>query len=244
VFGGGKTAYRYIRQESWADVVAQKGKVSSVLCTARDNGRPEAISTAIQDWQEGDRALLLHNYGGIGGNNKEPAAATPIFFGHFAFGRADVVRDPLADELRFDIRYYQVYAHNIDGLIAGTLHWSRYQGDRQMGWLGTRPTCDIAVKLDCFTNSYAFEGELRSPLSRMEAYLQAMTARYRIGDGTGGTYVGPSNNCSQDSNQALFASIQYTAENIREKAPNCRTGQPKIQKMANDSGNSLPWIKP
>jgi predicted Abi (CAAX) family protease len=31
--------------------------------------------------------------------------------------------------------------------------------------------------------------------------------------------VGPSNNCSQDSNQALFASIQYTAENIREKAP-------------------------
>jgi len=219
VFGGGKTAYRYIRQESWANVVAQKGKVSSVLCTAQDNGRPEAISAAIQDWQEGDQALLLHNYGGIGGNNKEPAAATPIFFGHFAFGRADVVRDPLADELRFDIRYYQVYAHNIDGLIAGTLHWSRYQGDRQMGWLGTRPTCDIAVKLDCFTNSYTFEGELRSPLSRMEAYLQAMTARYRIGDGTGGTYVGPSNNCSQDSNQALFASIQYTAENIREKAP-------------------------
>ena len=217
VFGGGERAYRYIRKESWANVVAQKGKVSSVLCTARDNERPEAISDAIQDWREGDRALLLHNYGGIGGNNKEPAAATPIFFGHFAFGRADVVRDPLADELRFDIRYYQVYAHNIDGLIAGTLHWSRYQGDRQMGWLGTRPTCDIVVKLDCFTNRYDFEGELRSPLSRMEAYLQAMTARYRIGDGTGGTYVGPSNNCSQDSNQALFASIQYTAQNIREK---------------------------
>ena len=222
VFGGGKTAYRYIRQESWANVVAQKGKVTSVLCTAQDNGRPEAISAAIQDWQEGDQALLLHNYGGIGGKNKEPAAATPIFFGHFAFGRADVVRDPLADELRFDIRYYQVYAHNVDGLIAGTLHWSRYQGDRQMGWLGTRPTCDIAVKLDCFTDNYDFDGELRSPLTRMEAYLQAMTARYRIGDGTGGTFVGPSNNCSQDSNQALFASIQYTAEHIRDQETQLR----------------------
>lgn len=219
VFGGSKSAYRYIRKESWANVVAQKGRVSSVLCTAWDNRHPTAITDAIQDWQEGDRALLLHNYGGIGGNQKEPAAATPIFFGHFSFGRADVVRDPLADELRFDIRYYQVYAHNIDGLIAGTLHWSRYQGDRQMGWLGTRPTCDIAIKLDCFTGSYSFEGDLRSPLSRMEAYLQAMTARYRIGDGTGGTFVGPSNNCSQDSNQALFASIQYTAQNIRDKAP-------------------------
>jgi predicted Abi (CAAX) family protease len=44
----------------------------------------------------------------------------------------------------------------------------------------------------------------------MLAQLQVMTARYRIGDGTGGTYVGPANNCAQDSNQALFASIQDT----------------------------------
>lgn len=216
VFGGAKAAYRYIRKESWADGVAQKGKVSSVLCSPRDNGRPEAISGAIGDWHEGDRTLLLHNYGGIGGEKKEPAAATPIFFGHFAFGRADVIRDPLADELRFDIRYYQVYAHNIDGLIAGTIHWSRYQGDRQMGWLGNRPSCDIAVKLDCFTGNYDFDGDWRSPLSRMEAYLQAMTARYRVGDGTGGTFVGPSNNCSQDSNQALFASIQFMGSSIRD----------------------------
>ena len=216
VFGGAKAAYRYIRNESWADVAAQKGKISSVLCTARDNGRPEAIAAAIDDWKIGDRALLLHNYGGIGGQQAEPAAATPIFFGHFAYGRADVIHDPLADELRFDLRYYQVYAHNTDGLIAGTLHWSRYQGDRQMGWLGNRPSCDILVKLEAFTGNYDVDGELRSPLSRMEAYLQAMTARYRIGDGTGGTFVGPSNNCSQDSNQALFASIQQMGQNIRD----------------------------
>ncbi|MFQ4137347.1 CAAX protease [Nodosilinea sp. PGN35] len=208
VFGGAKSAYRYIRKESWADVVAQKGRVSSVLCTAKDNGRPEAIAAAIDEWQVGDRALILHTYGGIGGNKTEPAAATPIFFGHFAYGRAEVVHDPLADEKRFEIRYYQVYAHNIDGLIAGTVHWSRYQGDRQRGWLGTRPTCDILVKLDAFSRYYYFDNERRSPLGRMEAHLQAMTARYRIGDGTGGTFVGPSNNCSQDSNQALFASLQ------------------------------------
>ncbi|PSN15919.1 CAAX protease [filamentous cyanobacterium CCT1] len=208
VFGGAKAAYRYIRKKAWADVVAQKGQVGSVLCTARDNGRPEAIAAAIDDWQVGDRALVLHTYGGIGGEQKEPAAATPIFFGHFAYGRAEVVHDPLADERRFEIRYYQVYAHNIDGLIAGTIHWSRYQGDRQRGWLGTRPTCDILVKLDAFSRYYYFDDERRSPLTRMEAHLQAMTARYRIGDGTGGTFVGPSNNCSQDSNQALFASLQ------------------------------------
>ncbi|MGB6013730.1 MAG: CAAX protease [Nodosilinea sp.] len=218
VFGGAKAAYRYIRQESWADVVAQKGKIGSVLCTAQDNGRPEAIAAAIDEWHVGDRALLLHTYGGIGGNNKEPAAATPIFFGHFAYGRAEVVHDPLADERRFEIRYYQVYAHNIDGLIAGTIHWSRYQGDRQRGWLGTRPTCDVLVKLDAFKRYYYFDDERRSPLARMEAHLQAMTARYRIGDGTGGTFVGPSNNCSQDSNQALFASLQSSTESLQHHA--------------------------
>ncbi|MGF1517073.1 MAG: CAAX protease [Nodosilinea sp.] len=218
VFGGAKSAYRYIRKESWADVVAQKGRVGSVLCTARDNGRSEAIAEAIAEWQVGDRALILHTYGGIGGNHKEPAAFSPIFFGHFAYGRAEVVHDPLADEKRFEIRYYQVYAHNIDGLIAGTIHWSRYQGDRQRGWLGTRPSCDILVKLDAYSRDYYFDGERRSPLTRMEAHLQAMTARYRIGDGTGGTFVGPSNNCSQDSNQALFASLQGTAESFYRHA--------------------------
>jgi len=43
-----------------------------------------------------------------------------------------------------------------------------------------------------------------------------MTARYRIGDGTGGTYVGPANNCAQDSNRALFASLEYISDLFRD----------------------------
>jgi predicted Abi (CAAX) family protease len=214
VIFGKQTTYRHIRKETWSHVAAKKGQISSVLGTPRDNGSPAAIQAAVQDWQVGDRALVLHTYGGIGGKQKEPAAATPIFFGHFAFGVAEVIRDPLADELRFDIRYYQVYTQNTDGLVAGTLHWSRYMGDRQLGWLGNRPTCDILLKLSCFTEDYEFAGDRRSPLRRMEAFLMAMTARYRIGDGTGATYVGPANNCSQDSNQALFAAIQQMGQAI------------------------------
>ena len=211
----GKAAYRYIRRESWDKIVAQKGRVTSVLCLNRSDESPSAVQNAIEGWQEGDRALLLHTYGGIGGKNKEPAAASPIFFGHFAYGVAEVVRDPLSLELRFEINYHQVYTHNTDGLIAGTLHWSRYMGDRQFGWLGTRPVCDLAVKLDAFTGDYDFDGRRRSPLTQMLTQLQVMTARYRIGDGTGGTYVGPANNCSQDSNLALFASIEYIQEGIQ-----------------------------
>ena len=204
-----RAAYRYIRKRAWADAAEQKGKISSVLCTPRPSSEGDAaIQAAINQWQVGDRALVLHTYGGIGGKNREPAAATPIFFGHFAYGVAEVIHEPLADEPQFDICYYQVYTQNTDGLVAGTLHWSRYMGDRQFGWLGTRPVCDILIKLDAYTQAYQIDRVSVSLLELMLRQLQVMTARYRIGDGTGGTFVGPANNCSQDSNQALFASIR------------------------------------
>ncbi len=207
---GRKSADTYIRQQAWAEVVKQKGKIASVLCANQSSDATDAIQSAVNQWHVGDRALVLHNYGGIGGKRKEPAAATPIFFGHFAYGVAEVVHEPLADEPRFEISYHQVYCHNTDGLVAGTLHWSRYMGDRQFGWLGTRPTCDILIKLDAFTGTYRIGSVEASPLELMTRQLQVMTARYRIGDGTGSTFVGLANNCVQDSNRALFASIRTT----------------------------------
>ncbi len=215
---GKKASYRYIRKRSWANIKAQKGDISSVLCVGNNHVSPSAIQTAIDDWKEGDRALLIHVYGGIGGKKAEPAAATPIFFGHFAFGVAKVVREPLTDELRFDLRYHQVYTHNTDGLIAGTLHWSRYMGDRQFGWLGTRPVCDILIEHNAFTGYYDFSTGRQSPFDYMLAQLEVMTARYRIGDGTGGTYVGAASNCAQDSNQAMFAGLRQIERKIRANA--------------------------
>lgn len=212
IVAGKEAARRYLFKESWHNAPAQKGTISSVLCVGDSENRNN--QALIDDWKEGDRALVVHTYGGIGGNQKEPAAATPIFFGHFAYGLAQVVHDPLTQELRFDIRYHQVYTHNTDGLVAGTLHWSRYMGDRQFGWLGSRPTCDLLIKLDAFTGYYDFDGNLQSPLDTMLTSLQVMTARYRVGDGTGGTFVGPANNCSQDSNQALFACLRQTEASI------------------------------
>ncbi|MBE9200497.1 MULTISPECIES: CAAX protease [unclassified Nodularia (in: cyanobacteria)] len=212
---GKKPSYRYIRNRSWADIKAQKGRISSVLCTAQKHSSSPAIHNAINDWQEGDRALLIHVYGGIGGKKAEPGASTPIYFGHFALGLAQVIREPLSDELRFDLRYHQVYTHNTDGLIAGTLHWSRYMGDRQFGWLGNRPVCDLLIKHDALSGYYNLASGQLSPLDSVMLQLEVMTARYRIGDGTGGTYVGLVNNCTQDSNQALFTSLNQMQRQVR-----------------------------
>ncbi|OCR00482.1 CAAX protease [Oscillatoriales cyanobacterium USR001] len=204
VIFGLSEAKKYVKKHCWQDILNQKGKTKSVLlCPEKQD-----IQEVITKWEEGDRALLLHVYGGIGGKKAESAARSPIFFGHFAYGAAKIVRDRLTQELIFDIEYYQVYTQNTDALIAGTQHWSRYMGDRQFGWLGTRPIADILIKLDALTEDYDVRGLKRSAMDVLIDRLEAMEARYRIGDGTGGTYVGPAHNCSQDSNQAVYTAIK------------------------------------
>ncbi|MCC6628175.1 MAG: hypothetical protein IT340_12330 [Chloroflexi bacterium] len=205
----GEAAWPAIRN-AWKDAVAHKGTIASFLCSATAT-TPEA---ALTEWQEGDRALVLHTYSGIGGKKREKAARALLYFGHFSFGVAEVVREPLTDELRFDIVYYQVYTTNGDGILAGAMAWSRYMGDRQFGWAGCRPTGDILLRLPSITDDYDFDDERRSGLREVAANLAIMTARYRIGDGTGGTYVGAANNCAQDSAQALYASVKDLNEDV------------------------------
>jgi predicted Abi (CAAX) family protease len=193
---GSGERYRYVRKRSWPDLVARKGGTLSV-------------ALGEDEWRAGDRALLVHVYGGIGGKQREAVAERPFYAGHFAFGSAEVVHDPLADELRFEIVYRQLYAHNRDGIVSGALHWSRYLGDRQFGWAGLRPVCDILLKADIFAGE-PDDGSpsRRSPLGSFMLQLEALAARYRIGDGSGGTYVSPANNCAQDSCRALFATLR------------------------------------
>lgn len=209
-----KAVKKYFKKKTWQHLTRKKGTVSSVLLDPASETSSEATP-----WVEGQRALVIHTYGGIGGNKTEPAAKAPLYFGHFAYGTAEVVREPLTGELQFEIIYHQIYTHNSEGLIAGSLHWSRYMGDRTFGFLGLRPVVDTLIKLDEFTSEYAGKGWLRSPLDRVMYELEIMAARYRIGDGTGATFVGPANNCVQDANQALYAAIRYIARSIRD-SPN------------------------
>ena len=210
-----KAAFTYLKKGVWGNAVAHKGNITSVLLSPGANNADAALS----NWQEGDKVLLASVYGGITGRTPEPYAVFGRFyFGHFSYGTADIVREPLTGELRFEIVYHQVYTNNIDGLIAGKLHWSRYMGDRQWGFAGFRPLADIMVKLDAFDEPFSFTEQQRSALEIVTRTLETMTARYRTGDGTGGTYVTAANNCAQDSNQALYGAIKFLDDSIKQQA--------------------------
>ncbi|PSB53484.1 abortive infection protein [filamentous cyanobacterium Phorm 6] len=205
---GLKKSLAYLSSENWQNTPAQKGQVKRVLLMPNDATKNGLISP----WQEGDIGIVIHCFGGIGGKKGE-SAPLGIVTGHFAFGVAKVVRDRFTSELRFDIEYKQVYAHNPDGIVAGSSKWQSYMGDLQRGWLGDRPVCDIICKLDCVCCDYDFDGIILSPLSELNEQLDIMMARYRTGDGTGASLVTPATSCVQDSSQAIYATIKkITAE--------------------------------
>ncbi|RMF66224.1 MAG: CAAX protease, partial [Cyanobacteria bacterium J069] len=223
--GDRREAWQFLKRDAWDTIADLKGNVRSTLLsperadqTQNSPQNPESQAGFV----EGSRALVIHLYGGIGGAQAEPQAQGPLYFGHFAYGVATVVREPLADELIFDIYYYQVYTHNTDGVIAGALAWHRFLGDRQYGWLGVRPVCDLVIQYDPFTNPFDFGGVKASVLDGLLTQLEIMTARYRVGDGTGGTYVGPAHNCSQDSNQAFYAAVKNLGDALN-RMPELKT---------------------
>ncbi len=226
---GRPAARRLLKREIWRAL--EPGSAFSALVAlqpqpaapaAAQETAPSAASPAPglpPGWQLGDRLLVVHVFGGIGGLQREQALQHGLCTGHFAYGIAEVVAEPLAGEAAIQLAYRQVYTHNPDGLIAGRHDDWRYLGDRQWGWLGSRPVADILLHYPPFTGSYRIGDRQRSPLDGFDHQLTAMMARYRVGDGTGATFVGPANNCAQDSNQALFAAIRALRQELAHQDP-------------------------
>lgn len=210
---GTEAGIKYIKWGNWKNLKEEKGKVKKVLV----DGTAQQSAQALSNWKEGDKAIVMHAFGGIGGKNGEFGAGLTLLNtipGHFAFGLAQIVRDPFTKELQFDVKYQQVYANNPDGLISGTHSWANYMGNLQWGWAATRPISDILIKYEPLTQDYNFNGITLSPMREFMQQLQVMMARYRIGDGTGSATVDAATSCVQDSNQALYSTIKVIRQRV------------------------------
>jgi predicted Abi (CAAX) family protease len=201
-------ALDYINFKQWQGTEQQRGQWHTLSIAPQDRPEPP------QDWRLGQQAVVMHLFGGRGGQSGEKPAFGTVT-GHFSYGLATVVREPLADELQWDIRYQQVYASNMEGFISGTNSWTAYMGDLRRGWMGTRPVTDVLVNFDLIED-YDFGGDRISPLQEFRRQLQVINARYRTGDGNGAAIVTPATSCVQDSNQALFATVQQVRQTVAQ----------------------------
>ncbi len=200
ILPAGREGIPYILRGNWADTPQQRGRLRRVLL------EPSAATGPLAEhWRPGERALLIHSFGGIGGPGGERISGATVT-GHFAFGDARVVSDAITGEPRFDLHYHQIYANNPNGIVAGTQDWTAFSGDLQRGWMGSRPISDVVIKLQPF-DDLTVDGQELSLLRELAIQAEVLMARYRSGDGTGVSTVTPSTSCVQDSSQALFIAI-------------------------------------
>ena len=184
---GTAASLNHLRVANWSAAESEPGSLHTTALVP-DGGAPPG-------WQLGERALLIHLFGGIGGTEAEPSPAWTTT-GHFAFGEAEVVRNAVSGEPRLAVRYHQIYANNPNGIVAGSQHWSAYSGNLQRGWLGSRPFSDVLVPVG------------PRVLDALALQTEILAARYRSGDGGGVAMVTPSTSCVQDSSQALWIAMQ------------------------------------
>jgi predicted Abi (CAAX) family protease len=184
---GTAASLNHLRVANWSPTESQPGSLHTTALVP-DGAVPPG-------WQVGERALLIHLFGGIGGTQAESSPAWTTT-GHFAFGEAEVVRDAVSGEPRLLVRYHQIYANNPNGIVAGSQHWSAYAGNLQRGWLGSRPFSDVLVPME------------PRMLDALALQAEILAARYRSGDGGGVAMVTASTSCVQDSSQALWIAIQ------------------------------------
>ncbi len=202
-------AIDYIKNQNWKNTPQRKGTFQSVLI----NPQASSSENAVNEWKEGDKALVIHLFGGTGGEKPDPIAAGTVP-GHFAYGLGEVIRDRFTDELQFEIIYVQIYAHNPNAIISGAIDWPAYTGNLQRGWLGSRPISDVIVKLDTFTDPIEFKGNSFYFLQELLKQALTITGRYRTGNGSGMTAVTPAVSCVQDSSQALYIAIEELKRQI------------------------------
>ncbi|GFE70191.1 type II CAAX prenyl endopeptidase Rce1 family protein [Chroococcus sp. FPU101] len=205
---GLNSGLNYITHDNWKNTPDRRGTAQQVLVDPRS----DSPKVALANWKEGDSGLGIHLFGGIGGKNGESIQGGTVT-GHFSYFLYKVVRDPFTNELQWDISYDQVYAHNPQGILAGHQSWENYQGNLQRGWLNSRPTSNVIIKSDLLQD-YHFGSILVSPITEFKRQLEVMMARYRTGDGTGNASVTPAASCVQDSNQALYITIEVLKNQI------------------------------
>jgi hypothetical protein len=129
-----------------------------------------------------------------------------------AYGVATVVRDDLSGDARFDFFCARTAPHDAAGTIAAPADASVHIGTGLPG----SSTRDVLLRVD---GHDAFLDELR-------AQLEAMTARYRIGEGSGCVAASMAN--AGDANRALLAAVRAPGAPPWAVAAARRIGNPVV----------------
>lgn len=190
----------YVRKEVFSGL--RSGLYRTTYCA---DDQSESLS---KQFPIGSRYLLIHLFGWrkIAGKKPGIMSILNLVTGHFAFGFAEVVRDKFTGEPRWDIEYKQVYGHNREEVVSGTMKWHAYMGNLRRGWMYSIPVADTIIDIPEL-QPYKINGKIIRPMRGLERELEQMMSKYRVGSGSGCSMVRPDVSCVQDSHCALYAGL-------------------------------------
>jgi predicted Abi (CAAX) family protease len=194
----------------------------------------QSMSVSKQ-WPVGRKYILMHLFGW-----RKLATAKPgvmdllnLVTGHFAFGFAEIVKDRFTGEPRWDIEYKQVYGHNREEVVSGSIKWHAYMGNLRRGWMYSIPVADTIIDIPEL-QPYKINGKTINPMRGLARELEKMMAKYRVGSGSGCSMVRPDVSCVQDSHCALNSGL-YLLINGLGKQPDIiawqKTGSAEAQRF-------------
>ncbi len=211
VISGTDDVKRFISRQNFAALKPDLSRVYA-LNPAGTNLLPQQ---AASQWKVGDKGIVCHLFGWRRDLNQRKTFQEKgvLTTGHFSFGVAEVIHEPIAGEKRWDIDYKQVYAHNSNGIVSMGQKWHVYSGSLRLGRMFTIPVSDTIIKVPEL-DTYNFPGWTTLPLRGFLREVDVVMAMYRTGAGTGLSSVRPDVSCVQDSHLALYRSLRHFEENV------------------------------
>jgi len=224
-FSGKKEIADHVSHHHFKGLKPMTARVS--VFEPRPGMEPNVTGAGMTDyakriWPVGTRALLIHLFGWRKFENGPPAQMDGLaemfnmVNGHFSFGMAEVVKDPFTGEPRWDIEYKQVYSHNREEVVCGTIKWHAYMGNLRRGWMYCLPVSDTIIQIPEL-RPYKIGNETVDPLLGFARELERMAALYRVGGGTGCSIVRPDVSCVQDSHCALYSAIDLLLNRLGDQ---------------------------
>ena len=205
---GRKKSKRYVKKNNFQGLKQQQYSSTLLSSLVPDDARQtqdRAKKLINQNFKLGTKGVISHVFGWRSENRPLIPRIKPTP-GHFSFGVYEIVKEPLTGELKIDIEYKQVYAHNKDGIISGSQKWHTYMGSIKRGWMYSLPVVDSLIAPNLL-RPFDFDGRKFDPIMEIERHLEQMMARYRVGSGSGIAVVSPKASCVQDSYNSLYAAL-------------------------------------
>jgi predicted Abi (CAAX) family protease len=173
---------------------------------------PLTFDNSQRTFRNGEVGLVTHLFHWISDSaGKKNVGPLGLVTGHYSYGFYEVFREPIANELQFDVVYRQVYGQGGDAVISAKVTRSEYMGNLRRGWSNSIATSDVLVRAPWLDNelvaSSGGAGSHVVPMAIFDDTLSLMLHAYRTGSGDGISSIVPWASCVQDSSQALFIAL-------------------------------------